>query len=449
MTTPAVMRIIHTGHEELERQVRHLGLRGKMDLQPVIASVERILDQVRRQGDAGLLELTERFDQVVLTADQLRVSENEISLAIDQVDLALLDVIRQAAGNIRAFHDAQLPHDLTLPTRHGGMTGLVCRPLDTVGVYVPGGTAPLPSSVLMNVIPAKSAGVRRIIMCTPPRPDGSVDPTILAAAAIAGVDEIYRVGGAQAIAAMAYGTVTIPAVDKITGPGNIYVNTAKRLVFGQVDIDMFAGPSEILVIADASANPAFVAADLLSQAEHDKLASALLVTDSTDLAEQVATEVARRAPLLPRAGIVLQSLADYGAILVVPDLVTAVEFANALAPEHLELQVTDPDSLLPSIRNAGAIFIGPASPEPLGDYFAGTNHVLPTSGTARFFSPLNTMDFIKKISIIRYQPEDLADSWRDIVRFAEAESLEAHAEAIRVRFQADRYGQAPGQGGQR
>ena len=448
MTTPAVMRIIHTGHEELERQVRHLGLRGKMDLQPVIASVERILDQVRRQGDAGLLELTERFDQAVLTADQLRVSENEISLAIDQVDLALLDVIRQAAGNIRAFHDAQLPTDLTLPTRHGGLTGLVCRPLDTVGVYVPGGTAPLPSSVLMNVIPAKSAGVRRIIMCTPPRPDGSVDPTILAAAALAGVDEIYRVGGAQAIAAMAYGTVTIPAVDKITGPGNIYVNTAKRLVFGQVDIDMFAGPSEILVIADASANPSFVAADLLSQAEHDKLASALLVTDSTDLAEQVASEVARRALLLPRAGIVRQSLADYGAILVVPDLATAVAFANALAPEHLELQVTDPDSLLPSIRNAGAIFIGPASPEPLGDYFAGTNHVLPTSGTARFFSPLNTMDFIKKISIIRYQAEDLAENWRSIVRFAEAENLEAHAEAIRVRFQADRYGQAPERGGQ-
>ena len=437
MSGKNLMKIIHTGREERDRQARHLGLRGKMDLEPVVSAVEQIIDQVRRLGDTALLELTGRFDHVTLAAGQLRVGESEISRAIDQVDLALLDVIRQAAVNIRTFHDAQLPQDLIVPTRHGGMTGLVCRPLDTVGVYVPGGTAPLPSSVLMNIIPAKSAGVRRIVMCTPPRADGSVDPVILAAAAIAGADEIYRVGGAQAIAALAYGTDTIPAVDKITGPGNIYVNTAKRLVFGQVDIDMFAGPSEILIIADDSANPAFVAADLLSQAEHDKLASAMLVTDSNTLAEQVSAEVDRRVPLLPRVSIIRQSLADYGAILVVPDLMTAVDFANTLAPEHLELHVREPDALLPAIHNAGAIFIGSDSPEPLGDYYAGTNHVLPTSGTARFFSPLSTMDFIKKMSIIRYQAADLAESWQAIAAFAEAEHLQAHAEAIRIRFGAD------------
>jgi len=302
---------------------------------------------------------------------------------------------------------------------------------------VPGGTAPLPSSVLMNIIPAKAAGVRKVVMCTPPRADGTVNPAILAAASIAGADEVYRVGGAQAIAAMAYGTASIPRVDKIIGPGNIYVNTAKRLVFGQVDIDMFAGPSEILIIADRFANPAFIAADLLSQAEHDVLASALLVTDSADLAEAVACQVSRRAVLMPRSAILERSLADYGAILVVPDLVSAVDFANELAPEHLELYVAEPDRLLPNLRNAGAIFIGPYSPEPLGDYFAGTNHVLPTSGTARFFSPLNTADFLKKISLIRYTEADLAECWQAIAGFAEAESLKAHAESVRVRFNAD------------
>jgi histidinol dehydrogenase len=307
---------------------------------------------------------------------------------------------------------------------------------------VPGGTAPLPSSVLMNIIPAKAAGVRKIVMCTPPRADGSVDPTILAAASIAGADEIYRVGGAQAIAAMAYGTATIPRVDKITGPGNIYVNTAKRLVFGQTDIDMFAGPSEILIIADKTAEPAFVAADLISQAEHDVLASALLITDSPELAEAVAAQVSFRAAQLPRAAILARSLADYGAILVVPDLQTAIDFANELAPEHLELFVSEPNPLLPLLRNAGAIFVGPYSPEPLGDYFAGTNHVLPTSGTARFFSPLNTTDFIKKISLIHYTREDLAGCWQAVAAFAEAENLQGHAESMRVRFAAGNGGRS-------
>ena len=437
MSVAPSIRIIRTDRREMAAMVAQLGMRGKMDLEPVIKATEAIIAQVREQGDAALLALTAKFDQVQLTAGQLRVTEQEIGTALEKIDLPLLDVLRQSAANIRRFHLAQLPADVEQPTSQGGMISLVNRPLDIVGVYVPGGTAPLPSSVLMNIVPARAAGVRKIIMCTPPRADGSVDPVILAAASIAGADEIYRVGGAQAIAAMAFGTATIPRVDKITGPGNIYVNTAKRLVYGQVDIDMFAGPSEILVLADQSANPAYVAADLLSQAEHDRLASALLVTDSPRLAEETAAEVARRAVLLPRSDILRQSLADYSAILVVPDLATAVEFANELAPEHLELCVTDPDKWLPQLKNAGAIFIGAFSPEPLGDYLAGTNHVLPTSGTARFFSPLNTTDFMKKISLIRYTQADLAACWRQIADFAEAENLRAHAEAVRVRFGAD------------
>lgn len=437
MSAAPSIRIIQTDRREMAGMVARLGMRGKMDLEPVIKATEAIIAQVREQGDAALLALTSRFDQVQLAADQLRVTEQEIGIALEKIDLPLLDVLRQSAANIRRFHLAQLPADVEQPTSQGGMISLVNRPLDIVGVYVPGGTAPLPSSVLMNIVPARAAGVRKIIMCTPPRADGSVDPVILAAASIAGADEIYRVGGAQAIAALAFGTATIPRVDKITGPGNIYVNTAKRLVYGQVDIDMFAGPSEILVLADQSANPAYVAADLLSQAEHDKLASALLVTDSLKLAEETAAEVARRAVLMPRSDILRQSLAEYSAILVVPDLATAVDFANELAPEHLELCVTDPDKWLPQLKNAGAIFIGAFSPEPLGDYLAGTNHVLPTSGTARFFSPLSTTDFMKRISLIRYTQADLAACWRSIADFAEAENLRAHAEAVRVRFGAD------------
>lgn len=436
------IRIIQTDRGELGSLASRLGMRGKMDLEPVIRTAENIINQVRQSGDTALLALTAQFDKVQLKPEQLRVSEQEIGAALEMVDLGLLDVLRHSAANILRFHQAQLPADIGLPTSHGGSIGLINRPLDTVGVYVPGGTAPLPSSVLMNIVPARAAGVRRIIMCTPPRADGSVDPTILAAASIAGADEIFRVGGAQAIAALAYGTATVPRVDKITGPGNIYVNTAKRLVFGQVDIDMFAGPSEILVIADQAADPAFVAADLLSQAEHDVLASAILITDSPALARATAAEVTRRAALLPRVAILARSLADYGAILVVPDLETAVDFANELAPEHLEIYVAKPDDYVPKIRNAGAIFVGPYSPEPLGDYFAGTNHVLPTSGTARFFSPLNTLDFMKKISIIRYTREDLADCWRSIADFAESESLRAHAEAVRVRFGADQLGRS-------
>ncbi len=348
--------------------------------------------------------------------------------------------MRQAAENIRIFHEAQLPEDIRLETAGGGYTLLRHRPLEIAGIYVPGGSAPLPSSVLMNAIPAKAAGVRRLIMCTPPGPDGSIEPVILAAAAIAGVDEIYRIGGAQAVAAMAYGTQTVPPVDKICGPGNIYVNTAKRLVYGQCDIDMFAGPSEILVIADNSADPAYVAADLLSQAEHDPLASSLLLTTSSELADKVAEIIDISVSKMPRREIIEKSLSNYGAALIVPDLDTAVDFVNELAPEHLELCLEDPELWSEKIRNAGAIFLGNYSPEPLGDYFAGPNHVLPTSGTARFFSPLNTNDFIKKTSVINYSYDDLAACWQQVATFADAEQLPAHADAIRVRFGKNKYG---------
>lgn len=433
------LKITRAEKDEIDSIAERLGMRGKMDLEPVIRSTEEIIRSIRREGDQALIALTAQYDHVVLQPSQLRVTEQEISLAMEEVDLELLDTIRQAADNIYRFHEAQRTHSITQKTKHGGLLQLQSRPLDIAGVYVPGGTAPLPSSVLMNILPAKAAGVKKIVMCTPPGRDGKVNSVILAAASIAGADEVYRVGGAQAIAAMAFGTETIPRVDKVTGPGNIYVNTAKRLVFGQVDIDMFAGPSEILIIADQGADPSFIAVDMLSQAEHDKLASAVLITDSSELAVSVAAEVNRRAQIMPRHEILQASLSTYGAILVVPDIAAAVEFANILAPEHLELMVQDPELLIPEIRNAGAVFVGSYSPEALGDYWAGPNHVLPTSGTARFFSPLSTSEFYKKMSIIRYTEADLAESWQAIARFADAESLSAHAESARVRFGQDKY----------
>ena len=435
-----LLRILRTDRNELQDMVRKLGLRGKMDLQAVISSVEEILAAVRTDGDQAVFDYTGKFDKVRLEARQIRVSEREIGAALDGLDVELLTIMRQAAENIRIFHEAQLPEDIRLETAGGGYTLLRHRPLEIAGIYVPGGSAPLPSSVLMNAIPAKAAGVRRLIMCTPPGPDGSIEPVILAAAAIAGVDEIYRIGGAQAVAAMAYGTQTVPPVDKICGPGNIYVNTAKRLVYGQCDIDMFAGPSEILVIADNSADPAYVAADLLSQAEHDPLASSLLLTTSSELADKVAEIIDISVSKMPRREIIEKSLSNYGAALIVPDLDTAVDFVNELAPEHLELCLEDPELWSEKIRNAGAIFLGNYSPEPLGDYFAGPNHVLPTSGTARFFSPLNTNDFIKKTSVINYSYDDLAACWQQVATFADAEQLPAHADAIRVRFGKNKYG---------
>lgn len=426
--------IIHTDRNERQSIAARLGARGKMTRKDVTERTAEIVEAVRREGDAAVLRYTREFDSVNLAPEQLIVSESEISAAFDATSPELIEVLREAAANITCFHKAQIQPPVELDDGKGARVVLLTRPLDLVGIYVPGGTAPLPSSVLMNALPAKAAGVRRIVMCTPPRPDGSIAPAILAAASLAGVDSIYKVGGAQAIAALAYGTAIIPAVDKICGPGNIYVNSAKRLVFGHCDIDMFAGPSEILIVADESANPAFLAADMLSQAEHDRLASAVLITTSAQIANETAAEVRRRAQLMPRAEILAASLRDYAAILVVPSLEDACAFANELAPEHLELCVYEPENLVDQIRNAGAIFLGHYSPEALGDYFAGPNHILPTSGTARFFSPLHTADFQKKISLIDYSRSALESCWEKIALFAEAEQLTCHAESVRVRF---------------
>ncbi len=434
---PYEVRIISAGTEDIADIAEQLGLRGKMEIRQVAESVEEILQSVRKRGDEAVSHWTDKFDHVTIPAARFRVSEAEIDLAVASVDPDVIESLRRAAVNILAFHRENLPSGFQRDDGAGAVTGQMVRPLDVAGVYVPGGTAPLPSSVLMNVLPAKAAGVRRVVLCTPPSRDGTVHPAILAAARVAGADEIYRIGGAQAIAAMAYGTATVPRVDKICGPGNIYVNTAKRMVYGQVDIDLFAGPSEILVIADESADPDCLAADMLSQAEHDVLASAILVTTSAALADRTAECIRVRAGKLPRRDIVERSLADYAAILVVPSLDTALEIANALAPEHLEIVTADPQALLPRVRNAGAVFLGAYSPEPLGDYFAGPNHVLPTSGTARFFSPLGASDFFKRINIVNYTREALSACRSDVERLAEAEGLTAHAEAIRARFPRD------------
>lgn len=428
------IKIINSNGKDLNELSKKLGLRAKMNQPAVIEAVTAILESVKLRGDEAVIEYCEKFDNVKISSDKLRVSEDEITSAISLLDPELISVLEKARDNILEFHLAQKTPDVVIDKGNGASISMIVRPLSVVGVYVPGGTAPLPSSVLMNVLPAKAAGVPRIIMCTPPRADGSVDPMILAAAKIAGADEIYRIGGAQAIAAMAYGTASVPCVDKICGPGNIYVNTAKRLVYGVVDIDMFAGPSEILILADKTATPSYLATDLLSQAEHDKLASAILITDNETIAVETAKEVAKRASLMPRKAILERSLADYCAIVVVPDLTIAIEFANLLSPEHLELCIENPRSVLPQILNAGAIFLGQHSPEPLGDYFAGPNHVLPTSGTARFFSPLNTAHFQKKTSVIEYTKEALAVCYQDVAKFAKAEELEGHAQALLVRF---------------
>jgi histidinol dehydrogenase len=431
------IKTIQSDGRDLADLSRKLGLRAKMDRQDVISTVTAIIETVRKEGDEALCDYASRFDKATLKPEDLRVTEEEIDKAMAMVDPKLILVMQKAKANIFEFHKAQVTPEITMDRGSGASISMLVRPLQTVGVYVPGGTAALPSSVLMNILPAIAAGVPRIVMCTPPRKDGSVDPMILAAARIAGAGEIYRAGGAQAVAAMAYGTATVPAVDKICGPGNIYVNTAKRLVYGVVDIDMFAGPSEILILADRTANASFLAADLLSQAEHDKLASAILITDDASLAEQVARQVVLRAEQMPRKEILEASLSDYCAIVTVPNLEIAVEFANILAPEHLELCIANPEEVIPRILHAGAIFVGNYSPEPLGDYFAGPSHVLPTSGTARFFSPLNTADFQKKTSLINYTKEKLTECYLDVAAFAEAEQLRCHAQSMLVRFGED------------
>ena len=399
------------------------------------STVAQILDKVKNEGDAALFAYTKEFDKADVTKETIRVTDAEIEEAYAQIDPALLGVIRKALVNIRQYHEKQIQNSWFTSTTDGTMLGQKVTPLNRVGVYVPGGKAVYPSSVLMNVIPAKVAGVSNIIMTTPCGKDGKVYPSTLVAAKEAGVDAIYKVGGAQAIAALAFGTESIPKVDKIVGPGNIYVALAKKAVFGYVSIDSIAGPSEIMVLADETANPRFVAADLLSQAEHDEMASAILVTTSETLAEQVSVEVDKFVATLSRKEIIQKSLDNYGYILVADTMQDAIDTVNEIASEHLELVTKNPFETMTKIRNAGAIFIGEYSSEPLGDYFAGPNHVLPTNGTAKFFSPLSVDDFIKKSSIISYSREALEPVYKDIVQFAECEKLTAHANSIRVRFE--------------
>ncbi|MBR5359233.1 MAG: histidinol dehydrogenase [Clostridiales bacterium] len=428
-------KLVNGTKENLKATVEKLGIRGKMDLKPVIDTVQQVIDNIRENGDKALLGYTEKFDGVKMEASQIRVTDEEIAAAKASIDPELMGVMERAAANIRAFHEKQKEEGFMTDVYSGAQVGVRVRPISIAGVYVPGGTAPLPSTVLMDVIPASVAGVGRIVFATPPRKDGTIAPVILAAASIAGATEIYKMGGSQAIAAMAYGTETVPRVDKICGPGNIYVNTAKRLVYGQVDIDMFAGPSEILIIADKTANPEFVAADMLSQAEHDKMASAIVLTDSQELAEKVLEAVDRRSELAERKDQLSKSLEDYCAIIVCDSLDTAVGFSEEIAPEHLEICVEDPEEFSKKINNCGAMFLGNFTPEPLGDYFAGPNHTLPTSGTARFFSPLNTGDFYKKMSVINYNRESLEQVYKDVAAFADSEGLTCHAAAVRARFE--------------
>ena len=401
------------------------------------SAVAEIIETVKKGGDEALFSYTEKFDHCKMDAAHIRVTREEIDEAYQKVDADFVEVMKKSAANIRAFHEKQLRNSWFDPKPDGTILGMKILPIAIAGVYVPGGKAAYPSSVLMNVLPAKVAGVERIIMTTPPGADGKVNPGTLVAAHIAGVDEIYKVGGAQAIAAMAFGTQSIPKVDKITGPGNIFVALAKKACFGYVSIDSIAGPSEILVIADETANPRYVAADLLSQAEHDELASAILITTSKTLADQVSIEVDRFVANLSRREIIEKSLNNYGYILLVDSLDEAADTANEIASEHLEILTKDPFAMMTKIRNAGAIFLGEYSSEPLGDYFAGPNHVLPTNGTARFFSPLNVDDFLKKTSIISYSRPALEKIHQDIECFAENEGLTAHANSIRVRFEKE------------
>ena len=399
------------------------------------ASVKEILDKVKEEKDAAVFAYTAKFDGAELTADTIEVTDAEIEEAYAQVDDTLLTVIRKAKDNIESYHAKQRQNSWFDSKPDGTILGQKITPLHRVGVYVPGGKAVYPSSVLMNVMPAKVAGVDEIIMVTPPGKNGKVSPNTLVAAKEAGVDKIYKVGGAQAIAALAYGTESIPKVDKIVGPGNIYVALAKKAVYGHVSIDSIAGPSEILVVADETANPRYVAADLLSQAEHDELASAILVTTSEKLAHEVSNQVDGFLKELSRAEIISKSLDNYGYILLADTMEDVIDVANEIASEHLEIQTKNPFEVMTKIRNAGAIFIGEYASEPLGDYFAGPNHVLPTNGTAKFFSPLSVDDFIKKSSIISYSREALEPIYKDIVQFAECEQLTAHANSIRVRFE--------------
>ncbi len=398
-------------------------------------TVNEIIEAVKTRGDQALFEYTRKFDKYELSADRIKVTPEEIAEAYEKLDDSLIEVMKKAAENIRAFHTKQLRNSWFDAKEDGTILGMKITPIAKAGVYVPGGKAAYPSSVLMNVIPAKVAGVREIIIATPPQADGSVNAGTLVAADIAQADAIYKVGGAQAIAAMAFGTESVPKADKITGPGNIFVALAKKAVYGHVSIDSIAGPSEILVLADETANPRYVAADLLSQAEHDEMASAILITTSKELAQKVSAQVDQFVAELSRKQIIQKSLDHYGYILVAETLEDAIDAVNEIASEHLEILTANPFEVMTKIRNAGAIFMGEYASEPLGDYFAGPNHILPTSGTAKFFSPVNVDDFIKKTSIISYSKEALEKVHKDIETFAESEGLTAHANSIKVRFE--------------
>lgn len=429
------MRIVELNHKTRNHLLERLLKRSPNNYGQYEQTVNKIIEQVREKGDEALFSFTEKFDGCVLTGETVRVTEAEIREAYDKVEPDLVEVMKKSATNIRRFHEKQMHNSWFLPQENGTILGQKITPVAISGVYVPGGKAAYPSSVLMNVLPAKVAGVSRIIMTTPPGADGKVNPGTLVAADIAGVDEVYKAGGAQAIAAMAFGTESIPRVDKITGPGNIFVALAKKACFGYVSIDSIAGPSEILVLADETANPRYIAADLLSQAEHDEMASAILITTSHSLAKQVSEETDKFMDILPRREIIEKSLENYGYILVARNMDEAVEAANEIASEHLEILTANPYEIMTRIRNAGAIFLGEYSSEPLGDYYAGPNHILPTNGTARFFSPLNVDDFLKKTSIISYSKDALSAVHKEIELFAEKEGLTAHANSIKVRFE--------------
>ena len=428
------MRIVELNQQNTKNLLENLLKRSPVSYGEYERTVSEIIRNVRERGDEALFEYTRRFDKCSLDAQSVRVSGEEIQRARDEVSPAFLQVMENAAANIIRFHEKQRRNSWFEPQEDGSILGQKLTPIAVSGVYVPGGKAPYPSSVLMNVLPARVAGVSRIIMTTPPGPDGKIDPGILAAADIAGVHEIYKAGGAQAIAAMAFGTESIPRVDKITGPGNIFVALAKKACFGYVSIDSIAGPSEILVLADESANPRYVAADLLSQAEHDEMASAILITTSRELAEAVSREAEAFCETLSRKEIIEKSLENYGYILVAQDIEAAIDAANEIASEHLEILTRNPFEVMTRIKNAGAVFLGAYSSEPLGDYFAGPNHILPTNGTARFFSPLNVDDFMKKTSIISYSRNALEKVHEQVEMFADREGLTAHANSVRVRF---------------
>ena len=429
------MRIMKLEQEARKNLLEDLLKRSPNQYYEYEKSVSQILDKVREEGDQALFSYTMQFDHAKIDKSTIRVTDEEIEEAYRLADPSLIQVIKKALGNIRSYHEKQMQRSWFDAQPDGTILGQKVTALQRVGVYVPGGKAAYPSSVLMNIVPARVAGVEEIIMVTPPGKDGKVTPNTLVAAKEAGADVIYKVGGAQAIGALAYGTETIPKVDKIVGPGNIYVALAKKAVYGHVSIDAIAGPSEILVIADETANPRYVAADLLSQAEHDELASAILVTTSMELAEKVSEGIDGFLKELSRAEIIRKSLDNYGYILVADTMEEAIETANEIASEHLEIQTKDPYDVMTKIRNAGAIFIGEYSSEPLGDYFAGPNHVLPTNGTAKFFSPLSVDDFIKKSSIIAYSRDALEKIHTEIETFAKAEYLTAHANSIHVRFE--------------